>query len=86
LVSTLPLRNGGVEHFDSQKFYAVPPSKEKLAAITKVLGDSKLVLNTVWLLMKPTTWTQPTVDTGRHVPMVMSSASASMEVQDSVEK
>jgi len=63
------------------RFYAVPPIKEKFAAIIRVLGDNKLSLNTVWLLMKPTTWTQPTVYTGRHVPMVMSSASASVEVQ-----
>ena len=42
----------------SRTFYAAPPSKEELAAIIKVLEDNKLSLNPVWLLMKPTTWTQ----------------------------
>jgi len=56
----------------SRTFYATAPSKEELTTIIKVLGDNKLSLNPVWLLIKPTTWTQPAVDAGRDVPMVMS--------------
>ena len=61
-------------------FYDAPPSRDDLAAIIKVFGDSELCLNSN-LMHETHHLTQPTVDIGLPARMVTSSASANAEAQ-----